>query len=69
MHLTRRSGEEGEDEADVRRMNDAALGSDLDKLHSLANEKLNTKARAELFEKCVETLKIENTEGSVFLYI
>ena len=51
--------------ADMRRMNKYALGTDLDRFHSLANEKLNTTSRHDLFKICRDRLGIKNTEGSV----
>jgi hypothetical protein len=51
--------------ADMRRMNRHTLGTDLDKFHLLANEKLNTQALCELFEICEKHLGIKNSEGSV----
>ena len=51
--------------ADMRRMNKDALGTDLDRFHSLANEKLNTTSRHDLFKICRDRLGIKNTEGSV----
>ena len=54
------SGISARNMAEMRRMNRNALGSDLDKFHSLAHEKLNTQARCELFKICVEHLEIKH---------
>jgi hypothetical protein len=59
------SGISSRNMADMRRMNRHALGTDLDRFHSLANEKLNTQARCELFAICENHLGIKNSEGSV----
>ena len=59
------SGISSRNMAAMRKMNRNALGEDLDKFHSLANEKLNTQARCELFKICEKHLGIKNSEGSV----